>query len=432
MRNLLILILSLVLLAACDSNYVLDVPTYGNNSIIDETNPLTEESKYSIEGIYEVIEGNGIFGDTVVIKSTKDKFSIFGLKNGIYAILDLGYLESLILFEGYWRESRTSNTGLTRLIIGSDEGGEAVISGDTVLPILIKGTYGYGNELPNNQVAFKLIERLTQKIRNDDFLIVGHRGGGRTSDRLPVSENTTDMIDFSKYLGCNGVEIDVFLTKDNIPVLYHDSKLNIRLIQKGPVYGPIKNYTYNQLETFVTLIKGGKIPKLADVLDHVVNNTDMNFVWLDMKEAEAVTITRQVQKAALERAAQIGRKIKIVMGMPAQDIYDSVAAYKQKYPNDTDFPVLCELDPDMTYDASAAAWAPRWTMGSQADVVREMHNTNNPAQKYIDCFVWTIDVPTYIEQYIEQGHTEPEIRFDGLLTNYPTIVAYYYYVRYND
>jgi len=432
MRYILILFLAGILLTSCNSDYVLDVPTYGNNSVIDETYPLSDASKYSVEGIYKVVSGNSTFGDTVIIKATNDKFSVFGLKNGIYAILDLGYLDSLVLFEGYWRESRTSNTGLLRMIIGRDDGGKGVITGDTTSAITIKGTFGSGNSLPDVQLEFELISRLSQNIRNDNFYIVGHRGGGRTSDRLPVSENTIDMVEFGRYLGCNAIEIDVWLTKDGIPVLYHDGKLNIRLIQKSPIYGPIKSYTFNQLETFVTLIKGGKIPKLQDVLDHVVNKTDIKFVWLDMKEAEAVTTTRQIQKAALDRADQLGRNIKIVMGMPAQDIYDSVAAYKQNNPQDSDFPTLCELTPEMAWDAKADAWGPRWTMGSQADVVKQMHDVNNPAKKYIDCLVWTIDVPRYIEQYIEQGRTNPEIRFDGLLTNYPTIVAYYYYLRYND
>jgi hypothetical protein len=38
-------------------------------------------------------------------------------------------------------------------------------------------------------------------------------------------------------------------------------------------------------------------------------------------------------------------------------------------------------------------------------------------------FVWTLDVPAYVQEYIANG------RFDGILSNYPSIVAYYHYVR---
>jgi glycerophosphoryl diester phosphodiesterase len=36
---------------------------------------------------------------------------------------------------------------------------------------------------------------------------------------------------------------------------------------------------------------------------------------------------------------------------------------------------------------------------------------------------WTIDVPAFIRQYINEGE------FDGLLTNYPSLVTYYHYIR---
>jgi glycerophosphoryl diester phosphodiesterase len=38
-------------------------------------------------------------------------------------------------------------------------------------------------------------------------------------------------------------------------------------------------------------------------------------------------------------------------------------------------------------------------------------------------FVWTLDVDRYISTFVTEGE------FDGILTNYPTLVAYYHYVR---
>ncbi len=420
-------------LAACSSDYFLDVPVFGDDSIIDETQKLNDAQMYSIEGIYLVTEGQSRFGDTLVIKHSDDKFSIFGIKNGIYAILDLGHLDSVIIFEGYWRESRTTATGLLRLNIRKDEGGRAIMEGDTLAPIIISGTYGQEGNLPNKTVKLKLLKRFTQKVRNDKFYIVGHRGGGRSSDKLPHSENCPAMFGWSKYLGCNGIEIDIWLTKDKIPVLYHDSKLNIRLIQKSPIYGPIKNYTYKQLVTFVKLLHGERLPTLRESLEFVLNRTEIKFVWLDMKEAEAVEVTHKIQKDILERAEAMGRDLHIYMGMPSEDVYDGVKQYKQENPDDKPFPTLCELEPQYLWDINADAWGPRWTMGRQEDVVRQMHDSlNNPIKKYVNCLVWTLDMPVFIEQYVSQGIDDPAVRFDGILTNYPTIVAYYYYLRYND
>ena len=38
-------------------------------------------------------------------------------------------------------------------------------------------------------------------------------------------------------------------------------------------------------------------------------------------------------------------------------------------------------------------------------------------------FAWTLDESSYIEEFINEG------LFDGILTNYPTIVSYYYYIK---
>jgi len=37
--------------------------------------------------------------------------------------------------------------------------------------------------------------------------------------------------------------------------------------------------------------------------------------------------------------------------------------------------------------------------------------------------VWTLDEPSYISQFIEQGS------FNGILSNYPSLIAYNYYVK---
>jgi glycerophosphoryl diester phosphodiesterase len=38
-------------------------------------------------------------------------------------------------------------------------------------------------------------------------------------------------------------------------------------------------------------------------------------------------------------------------------------------------------------------------------------------------FVWTLDADEFITRFLSEGS------FDGMLTNYPTLVAYYYYIQ---
>jgi glycerophosphoryl diester phosphodiesterase len=263
-----------VLSCEVQDDWFLEVPAFLNGSVLTGTSALTEQCKYALEGIYRVIDGSDIFGDTMVMKNTGDKISLFGYKNGSYFILDAGTKNSAVLFEGYWRHAFNDETGLAQFQL-SDAG--QIIAGDTtVASIIITGETGNGQTDPKKPVELDLISRFTSRLRHDPFIIGAHRAGGRTSDKLPVSENSVEMINYTNYFGSTGIEIDVRLTKDNVPVLYHDEDLNIRLIQKGPLLGKIGDYKYKQLLTMVRLIHGEKIPTLVEAFDAVLANPYIN------------------------------------------------------------------------------------------------------------------------------------------------------------
>ena len=65
---------------------------------------------------------------------------------------------------------------------------------------------------------------------------------------------------------------DVKLTSDQVPVIYHDYDINIRLTLKSPIIGALSKYKYKTLETYVRLVNGEKIPKLEDVLSSLLMN----------------------------------------------------------------------------------------------------------------------------------------------------------------
>jgi glycerophosphoryl diester phosphodiesterase len=211
--------------------------------------------------------------------------------------------------------------------------------------------------------------------------------------------------------GATGIEIDVRYTKDGVPILYHDNSLNLRLIQKNGLDGDIEKYTYQQLQTFVRLINGERIPTLEEVLETVINNTTLSFVWLDTKYTGPMDKVQAIQQKFLQRAVQAGRQLQIVIGLPTQKAVD---AY-QALPNKNNTPVLCELDTAITRSLGARIWAPRWTLGPQTDEVLAMQAQGRTV------YVWTLDEPKFIEQFISEG------RFEGILSNYSPVVAYYHY-----
>lgn len=185
-------------------DWFLEVPAFADGSVLTGTSPLTSQCRYAIEGIYRVIDGSDVFGDTIVMKNTGDKISLFGYKNGSYFILDAGIKNSDILLEGYWRHAFNDETGLARFHL-SDAG--QIIAGDTtVASIIITGETGTGQVTPGRPVELELISRFTSRLRHDPFIIGAHRAGGRTSDKLPVSENSVEMINYTSYFGSTRLE----------------------------------------------------------------------------------------------------------------------------------------------------------------------------------------------------------------------------------
>jgi glycerophosphoryl diester phosphodiesterase len=412
-----VIVLSIV---KCDiqEQWELEVPSFANNSELKGSQLLEENAKYALEGIYKVTEGNSVFGDTLVLRQIRDKISIFGLKNASYFILDAGSKQNTILLEGYWRFAQNDRTGLARLTL---ENAAAVLAGDTLSAVTLSGKYGDGGTLPQNSLHIELIKRFSAKLRSDNFIIGAHRGGGRTSDRLPYSENSVAMINFTEYMGSNAIEIDVTLTRDNIPVLYHDDDLNIRLIQKGPLYGKIQDYTFKQLRTFVKLIHGEDIPTLNEALEAVLNNTQLRFVWLDIKSPEALEYVLPLKKEYLNRAKKMGRNLNILIGIPSEEVYQKFITY-EGYQTITS---ICELETNKVTAVNAAAWAYRWTLGIQESEIEKMHAEGRK------CIVWTLDLPDFMEIYAMHGGADASHRFDGILTNYPSMLAYIHYVRHN-
>ena len=382
--------------------------------ILIDVDPVPDVSKPIMEGIYSVVTGKERFGDQVVLKWNRKNVSLFSQNN--YTVLATGYTKGSIILKGFWRVPTSDETGLSAFAILPAEGANEILAGISTPNITIRGKYDNGDKKPSKDFVLQFKRPFSANVVADTFYIVGHRGGGRTSDRLPVSENSIPMVAFTGNLGSNGIEIDIRMTKDKVPVLYHDDDINIRLTVKGPINGEINDFTYAQLFTFVRLIRGERIPKLEEALKYVVDSTDLKFVWLDMKEEnrEFVETVVSIQKASLTRAQAIpGRQLEILMGVPTENLSNVI----KTFPDFELIPTLSELTTDNARDLGSRAWAPRWTQGTQNDLVDQIHAEGRIA------LCWTIDVAAFIQQYLQEGH------FDGLLSNYPSLVAYYYYMR---
>jgi glycerophosphoryl diester phosphodiesterase len=414
MKKLLILIASLFLFYSCNNEVDITNPVVDPSNFMSQTKPLPESTKPLMEGVYEVVEGKDLLGDQVAVKWTRDRLSIFSGKNGGYIILESGSLDSVVFLSGYWRYATSSETGVATFYIPSNSGGGKIVFGDTTSTIItFVGEYGNGNGLADKPLVLKFMRPFSDEVKQGDFYILAHRGGGRNSDYLGVSENSIEMINIAERFGSTGIEIDARLSKDGVPFLYHDGDINLRLTQKSLIWGDIESFTWAQLRTLVTLRNGEKIPSLREALEFVLLKTKIRAVWLDTKDVDVVPASIALLTEINNRAIGMGRDLKIVLGIPADDIFEEFI----NQPNFQEIPSLCELSIDQVRQANSAVWAPRWTQGTQNSTVQEMQAEGRLV------FTWTLDEANYIEAFINEGN------FDGILTNYPTIVSYYHYIK---
>lgn len=75
--------------------------------------------------------------------------------------------------------------------------------------------------------------------RGKRLLIGGHRG-----HLSEIRENTIENYEQLKGCEISHIELDIQLTKDNIPVIYHDMELSMR----SPLSGRIRDYTAKELK----------------------------------------------------------------------------------------------------------------------------------------------------------------------------------------
>lgn len=128
--------------------------------------------------------------------------------------------------------------------------------------------------------------------------IIGHRGAAAYAP-----ENTLDGIRTAAEMGVEWVELDVKLTKDQIPVIFHDEELD----RTTNGYGPIRLKTYEELRDldcgswFGDSFSSCRIPTLEEAVDVLLaHNMGLN---LEIKPCPGRE--RETAEVALDVLSQI-------------------------------------------------------------------------------------------------------------------------------
>lgn len=114
-------------------------------------------------------------------------------------------------------------------------------------------------------------------------IFIAHRG---YASAFP--ENTLIALDAAREAGATYVEVDVQLSSDFIPVLFHDRDLQ-RLCQQG---GAIHDYTFSELERFYVTDKekfsdkysDNKITTLKDFIGYLKSHSELN-AFIELKRS---------------------------------------------------------------------------------------------------------------------------------------------------
>lgn len=136
------------------------------------------------------------------------------------------------------------------------------------------------------QVAPVDLPTIAKIINNDlkkySVRIEGHRGAGHMEP-----ENSIKAFKKAIALGLEGVEFDVWLTKDDIPIVLHGLEGAVVELE-GEIKELIGNIEFANLNNY-TLKNGEKIPTLAEVLDVCKGYICLN---IEIKETKPIVIEK--------------------------------------------------------------------------------------------------------------------------------------------
>jgi glycerophosphoryl diester phosphodiesterase len=240
-------------------------------------------------------------------------------------------------------------------------------------------------------------------------LNIAHRGAGGEAP-----ENTLAAFELALRQGAGGIELDVHLSSDGMPMVIHDPHLSrttsgsgwvseqranaLRRLDAGSWFN--RRFPEKARQRYV----GAKIPLLAEVLTWVRQHKMLAFVEIKggrnaypgieakvLDEIERAGVRRlativSFDLAILRRVRQLDSRISLGL-----DVSRSLLAIGQ------------------VRSIAGKAVLPHWAIASRG-FIRRAHKQS------IGVFPWTVDQPVRMERRIADG-------VDGIITNYPARLA---------
>lgn len=163
--------------------------------------------------------------------------------------------------------------------------------------------------------------------------IFGHRGV--PAERL---ENTLPSFERALELGCDGIELDVWLSRDGIPAVIHDDTVD----RTTDGTGRIVEFTMHQLRELTA--GGSYVPSLGEVLSLVGERAVIN---VELKDSHAVTAA--IDEVSEHPSARVFYSAEDEASLRAVRTYDPDAQlYPLSYPDRLDHALALAQDIGVT------------------------------------------------------------------------------------
>ena len=399
-----------VLFLSCSKNgFVYQPPVNIGNVIF-----LSDTSIKKMEGIYTLSSGSSSLGTNFVCKASKYRVSFFSNLDGIFMILKYGLdkTDSSLKFSGFWRYSQIPNQGLVNFSLPKAEA-LAFLKTGNISSLNLKGNIVNGDGV-STPFALGFSKHFSAYAATMPFEIYSHHGV-QTVSNPPFAENSIGGVLNDEDYGVNGLEFDVQLTLDNVPMMMHDGNIDTRLTKKSPISGDYNQYKFAFLEEYIQLIDGQKIASLQGCLTDFIDSTTMKYFWLDIKGDEGIFQALQpVILNAQAHAKAVGRNVVIYADLPSTTVIGQFQSYPA-YKADTSLKTMCELTLQDVIDNGCTRWGPRYSRGLLLTDVAQAHSLG------IKVISWTLNNKGLITNYIQNG------QFDGFISDYPAYVVYDFY-----
>jgi glycerophosphoryl diester phosphodiesterase len=397
------------LLSNCEQAMEVEIPSFPDGGLLRGGAALSRDQLYGFEAMFSVDKGSDLLGNSASVITSKGTVSVLTDKNAGFAVLEAACLpDQRVVVEGYWQYPTRADAGLVRLFVDPPEMAQAFCKGDApqATDFDLIGSYGDGNDIPTKPLTLRYKQKL--KDWRGRFFTTAHHGACEATDHCGVSPNSIESIRLSERIGSNAAELDVRVTRDGVPILFHDPSFSASLVRGLFCNGSVHDLSFAELRGSCLMRYGEQIPTVDAALTMMVNETELEGTYLDLKVPEGVLPTARLVATLNENLAKRtdGRKFSALIGIPTDDVLDAWHSAKATLEAEgIAIPgCLLEYDTDKVIAEKCVGWGPTWTKGPQADQVQRLRDEG------IGTIFWTINEKEFLEGFLTTAKP------DGIIT----------------